>query len=439
MRSLRVLVPVTLITLSLGFAPAQAATDDDPGGESFLSTLLDQFTSSSPSTTESDPPITTPESDPPASDPPTNPGNLILPPSTDPPNTDPPSTDPPNTDTPPAENGNEFQVPEAEPEEDEGTPGGPVANDDSYEMEQDSGPLEMSVTDNDTGNGIMAVQAQSQPSHGELNMTGMRTFSYTPEKGFTGNDSFTYQAKDAAQATSNTATVSLTVSPVGASNAESDSEETAELRSSEDWDEEEWNDGHGDWDDDDRCHMDWHGDWDGDEWNGDDGDVVARSSGESSDWDDDDDHGKKRHWNDDECDDDDDDVCERDDDDDDDWKHKKHWNDWENDWEHEGDGGEWDGGGDGGTIHSSHSDGDGNWDGGGDWDGDRHWDGDWDEHDDGDEEECDEDDDGDDDDGDDDGDEGDLPDTGAPGNLPLLALGGLLVIAGLTIARRARE
>ena len=32
-----------------------------------------------------------------------------------------------------------------------------------------------------------------------------------------------------------------------------------------------------------------------------------------------------------------------------------------------------------------------------------------------------------------------LPDTGAPGNLPLLALGGFLVLAGLTVTRRARE
>ncbi len=43
-----------------------------------------------------------------------------------------------------------------------------------------------------------------------------------------------------------------------------------------------------------------------------------------------------------------------------------------------------------------------------------------------------------DDDGDE-GDEGELPDTGAPGNLPLLALGGFLVLAGLTVVRRARE
>ena len=73
----------------------------------------------------------------------------------------------------------------------------------------------MSVTDNDTGNGIMAVQASSQPSNGEISMTGMKTFSYKPKSGFVGSDSFTYQAKDAAQAESNTATVSIDVTPKG--------------------------------------------------------------------------------------------------------------------------------------------------------------------------------------------------------------------------------
>ena len=181
----------------------------------------------------------------------------------------------------------------------------------------------MSVTDNDTGS-ITAVQAQSLPSHGELNMTGLRTFSYTPRPGFVGTDSFSYRAKDATQAASNPATVLLNVTPEGASSQESDDGDEGEFRKGRNSDQSDRHDDDDDDDDDgDGCHRDGdrrhkkHGkDWD------DDGDVFRNFNGSDQDGDEGDWYGggQKGHWDDDDedCDDDDDDTCEHDDDDDDD-------------------------------------------------------------------------------------------------------------------------
>jgi hypothetical protein len=187
------------------------------------------------------------------------------------------------------------------------------------------------VTDNDTGS-IMAVQAQSLPSHGELNMTGLRTFSYTPRPGFVGTDTFSYQAKDAAQEASNPASVLLKVTPDGASHEESDDGEGGNFRKGKNSDQRDRYDDDDD-DDGDGCHRDGgdrkhkkHGKKD---WDDDDGDVFRDFNG-SGQGDDDGDRyggGKKDHGNDDDEDcDDDDDSCQRDDDDDDDdddyWKYK---------------------------------------------------------------------------------------------------------------------
>ena len=79
-----------------------------------------------------------------------------------------------------------------------------------YDVEKNSGATTLSVTSNDTGT-ITAVQAASMPSNGELDQTEMTSFQYTPNPDFVGSDSFTYQAKDANQATSNTATVTINV------------------------------------------------------------------------------------------------------------------------------------------------------------------------------------------------------------------------------------
>src|SRR5207247_8653928 len=49
-------------------------------------------------------------------------------------------------------------------------------------------------------------------AHGALTLTADGSFSYSPVAGYSGPDSFTYRANDGT-ADSNTATVSLTVSP----------------------------------------------------------------------------------------------------------------------------------------------------------------------------------------------------------------------------------
>ena len=64
------------------------------------------------------------------------------------------------------------------------------------------------------GDALTAVLATS-PSHGTLTLNANGGFTYTPAAGYSGPDSFTYQASDGV-ATSDTATVSITVTPASA-------------------------------------------------------------------------------------------------------------------------------------------------------------------------------------------------------------------------------
>jgi hypothetical protein len=67
---------------------------------------------------------------------------------------------------------------------------------------------------NDTdadGDSLSAVSV-SEPADGSVVVNADQTVSYTPDAGFSGSDSFTYQASD-GEAVSNTATVTVTVSP----------------------------------------------------------------------------------------------------------------------------------------------------------------------------------------------------------------------------------
>src|SRR5581483_1286939 len=59
----------------------------------------------------------------------------------------------------------------------------------------------------------------SGPAHGTLAMNANGSFTYTPNAGFSGTDTFTYNDKDAAGLTSNTVTVTLDVKPVAANDA----------------------------------------------------------------------------------------------------------------------------------------------------------------------------------------------------------------------------
>jgi trimeric autotransporter adhesin len=90
----------------------------------------------------------------------------------------------------------------------------PTAQNDSYTMLQ-GGTLSIAapgVLANDTSPGGSSLTASlvSQPSHGSLTLNSDGSFTYTPTTGFTGTDSFTYQAS-AGGLLSNIATVTINV------------------------------------------------------------------------------------------------------------------------------------------------------------------------------------------------------------------------------------
>ena len=90
----------------------------------------------------------------------------------------------------------------------------PVANDDGYSTTQDTqlSVIAPGVLANDTdanGDPITAV-LETDVGSGTLNLSADGSFTYTPNTGFTGSDSFTYRADDGTDP-SNIATVSITV------------------------------------------------------------------------------------------------------------------------------------------------------------------------------------------------------------------------------------
>ena len=93
----------------------------------------------------------------------------------------------------------------------------PVAANDSYSTNEDTALTVAApgVLANDTdvdGNPLTAAMVAG-PSHGTLTLNSNGSFTYTPAGNYNGADSFTYRANDGT-ANSNTATVSITVSPV---------------------------------------------------------------------------------------------------------------------------------------------------------------------------------------------------------------------------------
>lgn len=90
----------------------------------------------------------------------------------------------------------------------------PVANDDSYSTNKN---VTLNVpapgvlgNDTDADGDALAAGFVSGPSNGTLGLNSDGSFSYTPNNGFEGSDSFTYQAFDGLDV-SNTATVNITV------------------------------------------------------------------------------------------------------------------------------------------------------------------------------------------------------------------------------------
>ncbi|WP_081212365.1 HYR domain-containing protein [Salegentibacter sediminis] len=90
----------------------------------------------------------------------------------------------------------------------------PVANDDSYSVDQHDvlnkaapGVLE---NDTDAENDVLSVILKDGPQYGTLSLNSDGSFTYEPNAGYSGPDSFTYIANDGT-ANSNVATVSITV------------------------------------------------------------------------------------------------------------------------------------------------------------------------------------------------------------------------------------
>jgi hypothetical protein len=94
----------------------------------------------------------------------------------------------------------------------------PVANNDSYTTQQGQPLIAAApgVLTNDTapsGNPLSAAKI-TDPANGTLTLNSNGSFTYTPNAGFSGSDSFTYRASDGVL-NSNTATVSITVTASG--------------------------------------------------------------------------------------------------------------------------------------------------------------------------------------------------------------------------------
>ncbi len=93
----------------------------------------------------------------------------------------------------------------------------PVAVDDNATTDEDTASDPIAVLVNDTDDGTLdasSVTVVSAPSNGTATANSDGTITYTPEPDFSGGDSFTYTVDDNEGATSNEATVSVTVSPV---------------------------------------------------------------------------------------------------------------------------------------------------------------------------------------------------------------------------------
>ena len=95
----------------------------------------------------------------------------------------------------------------------------PTANDDAYSTTEDQ-TLSVSASgvlgnDTDPQNYNLTAILNSNPSNGTLSLNSDGSFTYTPNTGYTGSDSFTYYANDGVQ-DSNVATVTIDVSPAAA-------------------------------------------------------------------------------------------------------------------------------------------------------------------------------------------------------------------------------
>ncbi|UCG15470.1 MAG: tandem-95 repeat protein [Phycisphaerales bacterium] len=90
----------------------------------------------------------------------------------------------------------------------------PIAGDDSISTTEDE-PVttgDLLANDTDPDGDPLTIDSFTQPAHGGVVYNGDGTFTYTPEVGFSGEDSFTYAVGDGRGGT-DTATVTVTVNP----------------------------------------------------------------------------------------------------------------------------------------------------------------------------------------------------------------------------------
>jgi VCBS repeat-containing protein len=109
----------------------------------------------------------------------------------------------------------------------------PIVNNDTFFPKQDTvftspatGVL-ANDSDADTAASALTVTPVTQPTNGSLVLNANGSFTYTPNTGFTGNDTFTYRVSDGAGGTAD-GTVTLTVNPNTAPLAANDTYTTAE-------------------------------------------------------------------------------------------------------------------------------------------------------------------------------------------------------------------
>src|SRR5688572_4342635 len=98
----------------------------------------------------------------------------------------------------------------------------PVATADSYTTAEND-VLEIAASgvlanDTDVDGGAMSAVLAAAPAHGRLVLASSGAFTYTPNDGFNGGDSFTYRASDGS-ASSETVTVAITVTSVNSAPA----------------------------------------------------------------------------------------------------------------------------------------------------------------------------------------------------------------------------
>ena len=95
-------------------------------------------------------------------------------------------------------------------------PDAPVAGDDTRTTEFNTAVTDGTTRDNDSGTGTLTTNLVTDTTNGTLVLATDGTYTYTPNVGFSGNDTFTYTVSDDYSQTSNTATVTITVRPLGA-------------------------------------------------------------------------------------------------------------------------------------------------------------------------------------------------------------------------------